>query len=354
MRRCFTTSPRAAAATIPNSANPRRASSACASALPAADIDLVAWLVRWHLLMSVTAQTQDITDPDVVHRFAVDMADSERLDYLYLLTVADIAGTSAKLWNSWKRQAARGSVRQRALHAARRARAAAARRGARSRTREQARVKSCARAGIDDARSIASGRIFPSRVSCASLRTRSRGRRRHRPCTARRRAARADRRAGAARRHRGLRVRAPTAMACSPRSPRYSIACACRCSTRASSLAQRHEPGQLSRARRQNGTRARCAHASRACARCWGRRLQTVALSGEWSERASRGAASFHDCRRGSNSAKTCRRDARSSRSSAPTDRVCSPASRRRCARTPHRVHDARIATFGERVEDFF
>ena len=66
------------------------------------DIDLVAWLVRWHLIMSVTAQRQDITNPDIVHRFAVNVADWERLDYLYLLTVADISGTSAKLWNSWK------------------------------------------------------------------------------------------------------------------------------------------------------------------------------------------------------------------------------------------------------------
>jgi [protein-PII] uridylyltransferase len=70
--------------------------------LSAADTDLVAWLVRHHLAMSVTAQRQDIADPDVVARFATLVGERERLDYLYLLTVADIAGTSPKLWNAWK------------------------------------------------------------------------------------------------------------------------------------------------------------------------------------------------------------------------------------------------------------
>ncbi|GHH51689.1 [protein-PII] uridylyltransferase [[Pseudomonas] boreopolis] len=70
--------------------------------LSESDTELVAWLVEQHLRMSVTAQKQDISDPEVIHRFASLVGSRERLDYLYLLTCADIAGTSPKLWNTWK------------------------------------------------------------------------------------------------------------------------------------------------------------------------------------------------------------------------------------------------------------
>ncbi len=62
----------------------------------------VAWLVQNHLVLSTTAQKKDLGDPDVINEFAALVGDSEHLDYLYLLTVADVRGTNPKLWNSWK------------------------------------------------------------------------------------------------------------------------------------------------------------------------------------------------------------------------------------------------------------
>jgi [protein-PII] uridylyltransferase len=66
------------------------------------DTRLVAWLVRHHLTLSMTAQKKDIHDPDVINTFARRMGDQLHLDYLYLLTVADIRATNPKLWNTWR------------------------------------------------------------------------------------------------------------------------------------------------------------------------------------------------------------------------------------------------------------
>ncbi len=66
------------------------------------DTNLVKWLVNHHLLMSTTAQREDISDPLVVNRFAKVVKDTVHLDYLYLLTVADIRATNPEMWNTWK------------------------------------------------------------------------------------------------------------------------------------------------------------------------------------------------------------------------------------------------------------
>lgn len=73
-----------------------------AHGLPQADVELVAWLVREHLSMSRTAQKEDLSDAAVIEGFASRMGDLRHLDALYILTVADIRGTSPKVWNTWK------------------------------------------------------------------------------------------------------------------------------------------------------------------------------------------------------------------------------------------------------------
>ncbi|MGR8947168.1 MAG: [protein-PII] uridylyltransferase [Gammaproteobacteria bacterium] len=66
------------------------------------DTHLVAWLVRNHLLMSMIAQRKDISDINVIASFAEQVGEQIFLDYLYLLTVADIRGTNPELFNGWK------------------------------------------------------------------------------------------------------------------------------------------------------------------------------------------------------------------------------------------------------------
>jgi [protein-PII] uridylyltransferase len=66
------------------------------------DARLCAWLVQHHLLLSITAQKKDISDPEVIQAFAARVGDQLHLDYLYVLTVADVRATNPDLWNSWK------------------------------------------------------------------------------------------------------------------------------------------------------------------------------------------------------------------------------------------------------------
>ncbi len=66
------------------------------------DGKLIEFLVGEHLTMSHVAQKQDLSDPDVIQAFAKRVGNERNLTALYLLTVADIRGTSPKVWNAWK------------------------------------------------------------------------------------------------------------------------------------------------------------------------------------------------------------------------------------------------------------
>ena len=68
----------------------------------AEETETVAWLVRWHLLMSNTAFKLDIGDPQTIQNFVERVQSPERLKLLLVLTVADIRAVGPKVWNGWK------------------------------------------------------------------------------------------------------------------------------------------------------------------------------------------------------------------------------------------------------------
>ncbi len=70
--------------------------------VPREDAALIEFLVKAHLTMSRIAQKEDLSDPEVIEEFVKLVVDERRLTALYLLTVADIRGTSPKVWNAWK------------------------------------------------------------------------------------------------------------------------------------------------------------------------------------------------------------------------------------------------------------
>ena len=68
------------------------------------DANLISWLVKKHLIMSSISQKKDIGDPETIDEFVKHVEQSEKLDYLYLLTINDIRATNPALWNGWKHQ----------------------------------------------------------------------------------------------------------------------------------------------------------------------------------------------------------------------------------------------------------
>ena len=113
-RRCCTTSPRAAAATIRCSARQIALKLGPRLGLTAEETETVAWLVRWHLLMSNTAFKLDIGDPQTIRDFVERVQSPERLKLLLVLTVADIRAVGPKVWNGWKAALLRELYHQRA------------------------------------------------------------------------------------------------------------------------------------------------------------------------------------------------------------------------------------------------
>jgi [protein-PII] uridylyltransferase len=72
--------------------------------LSSAETETVAWLVRWHLLMTLSAFKRDLSDPKTIADFAGQVQSPERLRLLLVLTVVDIRAVGPKVWNGWKGQ----------------------------------------------------------------------------------------------------------------------------------------------------------------------------------------------------------------------------------------------------------
>jgi [protein-PII] uridylyltransferase len=70
--------------------------------IPENDTKLICFLIRYHLTLSLTAQKTDLSNPEIIRKFAHKLKDKKHLDYLYLLTISDIRGTNMRLWNGWK------------------------------------------------------------------------------------------------------------------------------------------------------------------------------------------------------------------------------------------------------------
>jgi UTP:GlnB (protein PII) uridylyltransferase len=133
----------------------------------------VVFLVEHHLTMSSVAQKQDVDDPEVARAFAAKVGDERRLVALYLLTVADIRGTSPKVWNGWKAKLLEDLFRM-----ARRVLAGEAPALDTDVARKQAEASACCACTRSPTRSRnASGPTWTPPTSCATTRRRSPGRR---------------------------------------------------------------------------------------------------------------------------------------------------------------------------------
>ena len=152
----------------------RAQASARSHGLSKEDRELVEFLVERHLAMSHVAQKQDVHDPDVIRAFADLVGTERRLVALYLFTVADVRGTSPKVWNAWKGKAARGPVPRHAAHPHRRA-AGARRRAGREAGRSRAPAAPVRALGQRQGQALGAASTPPT--SCATTRRRSPGRR---------------------------------------------------------------------------------------------------------------------------------------------------------------------------------